>query len=188
VSEDRVRPDVHDSAACRLVAVEVRLAKSGEGVSLGAIHVRAWIDTYSRAVPDNIVAERLPRVRELDWEELMRRRRRTAGAGVLALVEDGQLVGLCEFGPTEDGDDDPRVAGHVFRLFINPSHQSAGGGRLLLATARDHLLAVEMKEATLWVLESDERARGFYEHLGWQPDGARQGEAVADIRYRLTLA
>ena len=125
---------------------------------------------------------RLSKVRDREWEDVISHRRES-GSGVLALVDEGRLVGLCEFGPTDDADDDPRVTGHVFRLFIDPVHQGRGGGRLLVDAARVHFLDAQMKEATLWVLESDARARGFYEHLGWHHDGRRQGE-VADVRYR----
>jgi len=58
----------------------------------------------------------------------------------------------------------------------------------MLEGACEHLLAAERRHATLWVLESDDRARGFYEHLGWRPDGARQAGPSTDIRYRRALA
>jgi hypothetical protein len=45
-----------------------------------------------------------------------------------------------------------------------------------------------MSAVTLWALETDERARSFYERLGWQPDGARRFDGVADVRYRRLLA
>jgi hypothetical protein len=49
--------------------------------------------------------------------------------------------------------------------------------------------------ATLWVLEADtQRARPFYEHLGWQWDGARHlrtdlrdPQAVLQYRTRLNV-
>jgi hypothetical protein len=48
-----------------------------------------------------------------------------------------------------------------------------------------------MSAATLWVLESDERARSFYERVGWKPDGKRKSEpmtdAITDLRYRVVL-
>jgi hypothetical protein len=33
-----------------------------------------------------------------------------------------------------------------------------------------------MREATLWVLRDNLRARRFYEHLGWTPDGRTVSE------------
>lgn len=113
--------------------------------------------------------------------------RSAAGGGVVVLADEERLVGLCEFGPTEDVDDDARPTGHLFRLFIERMYQNMGGGRLLVDAACGHLRALGFECATLWVLESDGRARGFYEHLGWQPNGGRRGEPVADVRYALIL-
>jgi ribosomal protein S18 acetylase RimI-like enzyme len=42
---------------------------------------------------------------------------------------------------------------------------------------------------SLWVARSNERARGFYERLGWRPDG-RDDEpffGAPQIRYRIEL-
>lgn len=46
--------------------------------------------------------------------------------------------------------------------------------------------------ATLWVLVTNRRARGFYEHLGWSLDGQKETEWCGDIplvevRYRLAI-
>jgi hypothetical protein len=38
------------------------------------------------------------------------------------------------------------------------------------------LRALGMRGATLWVLRDNLRARRFYEHLGWAPDGRTASE------------
>lgn len=35
--------------------------------------------------------------------------------------------------------------------------------------------------------QSDQRARAFYEGLGWKPDGTRQTHPPTDLRYRLPI-
>jgi hypothetical protein len=45
------------------------------------------------------------------------------------------------------------------------------------------------REVTLWVLDTDERARRFYEAGGWRTDGTSRtdesrGSAVVAVRYR----
>jgi hypothetical protein len=62
-----------------------------------------------------------------------------------------------------------------------------GIGRSLLETSLDGLRSTDRQVATLWVLETDRCARGFYERLGWRPDGARMDHPPTDVRYRLTL-
>jgi hypothetical protein len=48
-----------------------------------------------------------------------------------------------------------------------------------------------MSTVTLWALENDQRARAFYERLGWRWDGRRTPDrrfsSVADVRYRLSI-
>ena len=44
----------------------------------------------------------------------------------------------------------------------------------------------------LWVLETNERARGFYEHHGWHADGEIKRDTVhgfelREVRYELAL-
>ena len=48
------------------------------------------------------------------------------------------------------------------------------------------------RSVTLWVLETNDGARGFYEVLGWAPDGARRvdderGFPMVEVRYRREL-
>jgi len=50
-------------------------------------------------------------------------------------------------------------------------------------------LGAKYREAVLWVLEGNARARSFYQAHGWWPDGAvkteQRGEALLnEVRYR----
>ncbi len=65
------------------------------------------------------------------------------------------------------------------------------GSRLLAATVEDMRQAGH-RWAMLWVLETNELARGFYEQNGWHADGAIKRETVhgfelQEVRYSLAL-
>jgi ribosomal protein S18 acetylase RimI-like enzyme len=109
------------------------------------------------------------------------------GGGVLVLVDAGSVVGFCEFGPTEDQDDDPSQVGHIMRVFIHPTHQRRGGGKLLMAAACERMATQGFASATLWTPEDrwNHRALGFYRRLGWVREEARA--PGGDIRHRLLL-
>lgn len=62
-----------------------------------------------------------------------------------------------------------------------------GLGRSLLTEATRRLNALGMSAVTLWALEADERARAFYERLGWRLDGGSNFYGAVDVRYRLAL-
>jgi hypothetical protein len=58
--------------------------------------------------------------------------------------------------------------------------------------ALDGLRAAGFATATLWVLEANARGRGFYEHMGWVPDGVRGDHMVECanhpmVRYAIAL-
>jgi len=165
----------------------VRDAIPGDAEVLSRIHVETWEDTYIGQVPDELAHERVAAARDRDWVEHAARRASTGG-GVLVLLDDDVVTGFCEFGPTEDGDDDGREVGHIMRLYVHPSRQGRGGGRVLLESACARLAAGGHVEVTLWTLEAtSNRAHGFYAHLGWQLEAVRTAEAPPDVRYRRRL-
>ena len=166
----------------------VRPASPSDVGALARIHAETWEDTYVSQVPDRLARDRTAIARERDWAKHSDLRV-NAGGGVLVLVIDGHVVGFCEYGPTEDNDDNAEQVGHIMRLYVRPRHQGHGGGRLLVESACVRLARNGYREATLWTLETESnRAHGFYTHLGWSLDGVGNGETPADIRYRRIFA
>lgn len=104
----------------------------------------------------------------------------------MVLTLGGVVVGSCEFGPTEDADDDPRQVGHIMRLYILRAHQGVGGGRMQLQAACSRLTDSGFKSVTLWTVEDEwNSAHGFYRRLGWVLEDVH--EIDGDIRYRLSF-
>jgi GNAT superfamily N-acetyltransferase len=110
--------------------------------------------------------------------------------GTAVLVSEsvgGRVVGLACAGRARD-DDVAEGTGELYALYVDPSHWGAGHGRELDAAARAHLRGALFTGAVLWVLEANERARGFYERCGWVADGTRREHAGAiAVRYRVGL-
>ncbi|MFN8233107.1 MAG: GNAT family N-acetyltransferase [Actinomycetota bacterium] len=65
----------------------------------------------------------------------------------------------------------PRRVGAVYALYLGRSVLGRGIGRALLERATEGLRDAGWKRAVLWVLETNERARRFYERAGWSWDG-----------------
>ena len=165
--------------------VEVRAAAPEDSALLAFVHAQTWVDTYVGKVTDALADQRVARARDRDWTKHAQLRTQLGG-GVFVLTRDGVVVGFCEFGPTEDADDDPRHVGHIMRLYILPAHQGLGGGRLLLDAACGRLSDSGFKSVTLWTVEDQwNPAHGFYRRLGWVLENAHQTDG--DIRYRLAL-
>ena len=168
--------------------MEVRAATPEDAAALSRIHADTWEDTYVGQVSEALAHERIAKARSRDWAEHSAVRARTGG-GVVVLVRDQDVVGFCEFGPTQDADDDPQRVGHIMRLYVHPLHQGRGGGKLLVESACARLTGDGYEEATLWTLEApSNRAHGFYAQLGWANEGVGNGEQPPDVRYRRRLS
>jgi L-amino acid N-acyltransferase YncA len=170
----------------------IREARSEDAPAIARVHIRSWQQAYRGQLPDAFLAA-------LD-AGLERRTRnwaaQIAGAGqggrrVLVAEQDTSLVGFVAFGPAE-GEAQELNLGEVYAIYLDPAHWSRGYGRSLFQAAIDGMRAAGFKEAVLWVLDSNQRARRFYEIAGWKADGQskteERGEAVLnEVRYRFTL-
>ncbi len=165
--------------------MEIRRATARDARSISRIQERGWQTAYRHVFP---VAE-LDRggfIEPARWRERLRRPPR--GWVTFVAARDKDVVGFASVGPSRDL---PEL-GELYALYVDPSVWSAGAGRALIAEA-ERELASRYDEAALWVLEDNPRARRFYEHAGWQPDGARKafdrwGVAAPELRYRKRLA
>jgi GNAT superfamily N-acetyltransferase len=167
-------------------AVTVRLAAAGDAPALGLVHVRAWQAAYRGQMPDDYLDELRPEERAAGWERGLRRDR--ARDPVLVAERDGRVVGFAVLRAAED----PEGAGELAAINVDPDHWGTGAGRALLAAAHAELARLGYREAVLWVLPGNRRARRFYEAAGWVADGAERtdevfGVMVPEVRYRRRL-
>jgi GNAT superfamily N-acetyltransferase len=91
-----------------------------------------------------------------------------------------------------DGDAGPAPVGEVNALYLLPAAWGRGVGRLLMEAALARLTQAGFAQATLWVLDTNARARRFYAAGGWSADGAvkrddSRGFPITQLRYRKSL-
>lgn len=161
----------------------VRAATRADAEAIERIRVRGWQIGYRHLYPP----EELDRL-ELDWSHWRRRiERPPAGWTTLVAEGRGRILGFVSIGPSRDK---PEV-GEVYAIYVDPDEWCRGAGRALLERAEERL-AEAYREAMLWVLEDNPRARRFYEAAGWRTDGGRQavqrlGVTPPEVRYRKRL-
>lgn len=152
--------------------MEVRPARLEDAPRIAEIHVRSWQDAYRGLMPQAFLdglepAQRLPRwVRALEAPDWPR------GGSLVVAGPDGDLAGFASIGPTRDEDDDPARVGEVRAIYLAPAAWGQGLGRRLMTAALEHLTSAGYAEATLWVLDANDRARRFYAAAGFAADGA----------------
>jgi GNAT superfamily N-acetyltransferase len=105
--------------------------------------------------------------------------------------EDGEVVAFIAVDVSGD-DDATDGVGEVGAIYARARVWGAGTGRQLMDVGLDLLWRRGCDEATLWVLDTNERARRFYEAGGWSIDGATKveiigGAEVNELRYRRSL-
>jgi ribosomal protein S18 acetylase RimI-like enzyme len=169
----------------------VRAATVDDAANLASIHGRSWQAAYRGLLPQDYLdevcraygAERwLKNLQASEWPK----------AGVVVAVPGPELVGFVGFGPTRDDDEDAGLVGEIKAIYVIPEAWGKGTGKRLMASALGRLAVAGYAQATLWVLDSNARARRFYEKGGWKQDGAARWGNGADfpmqeVRYRKQL-
>jgi ribosomal protein S18 acetylase RimI-like enzyme len=138
-------------------------------------------------MPDDALSALSVKDRERTWHEGL------LGSKGRALVaeEGGRVIGFAGFGPSRN-EHAPPGEGEVYALYVLPDRWRSGVGGRLLAAAERSLSDAGFEAAILWVLDSNDGARRFYEALGWRTDEAHrhetlEGIALSEIRYRRKL-
>ena len=174
-------------------ALFVRPATSADSDAIGLVHVRSWQSAYQGKIPQDYLDGLDPAHRAQVWRRVLEQGQPSPGGGVLvAVTRGGGITGFASFGPSRDGDTDPRVTGEVFAIYADPDAWGTGVGRALMGSAVAELAQVGYADAILWVLDANDRARRFYALAGWAHDGASKtdgsrGFDLTEVRYRTTL-
>jgi ribosomal protein S18 acetylase RimI-like enzyme len=175
-----------------VLELTIRRATPSDAQAIAELHVRAWQWAYAGLLPDDLLqglADTLDRRIEARRTDLANEppEQRT-----WIVEQAGNPVGFAITGPTRDEDAVPKT-GEVGAIYLRPDVVGRGIGRALFAHAVEDLRQRGYAQATLWVLDTNVRGRGFYEAAGWTADGAskteqRAGALLREVRYRVSLA
>jgi ribosomal protein S18 acetylase RimI-like enzyme len=170
---------------------QVRQARDEDVPALVRLHVRAWQWTYRGHIPDWYLDGLSQTITQREAWRRAKLQRPDPHERTWIVTVEGQVAGFTDTGPSRDADAAPGVA-EVYSIHVDPAFVRQGLGRLLLATAVDDLRERGYHRATLWVLETNERARRFYEAIGWAPDGTtkideERGFTLHEVRYAIDL-
>ncbi len=167
----------------------IRTATPEDAPDIAEVHVRSWQGAYRDLVPGPYLAALSIPERTERWTSILSEAG-PDGATFVALI-DGRIVGFANVGRSRD-DDAGEGTGELMSIYLLPEQVGTGLGRALLARAVDALRTSGFRAATLWVFESNARARRFYEAAGWSFDGTRTsfelgGATLSEVRYRSAL-
>ncbi len=151
----------------------------------------AWQIGFKNLIPRHVLDQLDRGTSRVRWESDLGSGR--AGPPHFVVAEVGGVVrGFSAFGPSRD-EDARSGTGEVFALHVFPGTWGLGIGTALVGESLARLRAGGSTEASLWVIDGNDRARRFYEWQGWQMDGGeRERELTAavfirEVRYRISI-
>jgi GNAT superfamily N-acetyltransferase len=171
-----------------MVVMRVRRADVTDALAIAVVQVTSSRAAYQAlSPPDDPDSQDVDRRRDV-WERILAEADWPRSATLVADNDDG-IVGFADLCPTRDQDADPLTVGEITALYLLPAVWGTGVGALLMTASVNALGEAGYRQATLWVLEANLRARRFYEANGWLADKAvkqhkTRGALRTIVRYR----
>ncbi len=160
----------------------IRPARVSDAAELASLHIATWQHTYRGIFPEDFLAGL-----DVEMRTSWFTRRIKSGSILLVAEEDGDLAGFAFLGESVD-----ESWGEVFAIYVHPEAWGNGYGFELLSAAESEFSAAGFERAMLWVLETNTRARSFYERQSWtlgKPLRIEEigGVQVTEVRYERVL-
>jgi GNAT superfamily N-acetyltransferase len=165
--------------------------------------IDVWARSWQAAYPGLLAADVIDRAtspaevarRAGDLARLLADERWRDGLLVADVAGSG-IVGYARFGPERGTDGLPLplpaapptgATAELYAIYVAPEAWSTGAGRAMITTAVQRATELRYRTLSLWVLESNERARRFYEKAGFAGTGESKTEGrfgdVTEVRY-----
>lgn len=153
--------------------VAIREARAADAAPIAEVHVASWRWAYRGQLSDDTLVALDISEREVRWRDAIS----DPATIVLVAVDHGAIAGFVSAGPTLDDEAPPRT-GELYAIYLEEHAVGKGVGGALLARAVEEMRSASFSRARLWVLDSNERARRFYERAGWAWDGTRSSHQI----------
>jgi len=160
------------------MSVVVRLAVPADAEAMARVHVASWQFAYRGMLDDELLDGLDWRDRRKFWTRILRRPAIPESANHV-IVADDRIIGFASVGPCRDEDRSSAAQWEVYGLYLEPSSIGRGFGVALTNHAFAHIPA-HVDEISLWVIAANQRARTFYERIGFTLDGFDQYTQIGD--------
>lgn len=156
-----------------------KLRDSDDLFAVSRVYEESWKEAYRGLLPQ----EYLDGIPAGKWVPYLKQ----AGRESLLLLDGGKIVGnaSCCAGRAPELSD----WGEIVSIYLLPEYWGKGCGKLLFSAAVEQLESMGYRKLFLWVLESNRRARAFYERMGFQLHESYMedeigGMPVREVQYR----
>jgi L-amino acid N-acyltransferase YncA len=107
------------------------------------------------------------------------------GVHYLVAEAHGMVVGWCIGGVSRD-EDATKDIGELYGIYVDPDFIGQGAGSSLMARMLQLLHTDGYAKVTLWVLDTNEKTRKFYEKKGWHVEGKTKVDTRDDFELHET--
>lgn len=167
----------------------IRPAELNDSEGIARVHTLSWQSAYRGLLPDEWLDALRWEDRKVRWDAILATT--TRGKVFVGLNAKNEILGFASIGASRDEDIDQARVHELYAIYLAPDHWGKGIGSTLLQAVMKEVpdSAIRME---LWMLESNLRARAFYERQGFAPDGATKlaeidGYQLEEMRYRISL-
>lgn len=149
-----------------------------DAAALAAVEVRCWRVAYRGLMPDAYLDRLSEAEKATTWRKNLLKHGSSGRKRVWVALGNADISGFVRVGPMMDEGE----VGLIYLLYVLPEQWRRGIGTALMQAGMRDLRDLGMREAMLWVLRDNLRARRFYEQLGWMPDGRMVSEDYEGCR------
>lgn len=153
---------------------------------MGYVHAESWQKAYRGIVPDDIVDAFTPEKRG----EVFREAIATRPEEYYFFKVNGHPAGIALLHKSHE-DNAADTDGEIYAIYVHPDFWGTPVTHEAFQFCVNRLKERGFTRLTIWVLESNIRARKFYEKHGFVFDGAKQqidlGKSLTEVRYAKTV-
>jgi ribosomal protein S18 acetylase RimI-like enzyme len=153
------------------------VATEADARGIAEVVVFTWRVVYKGIISDDGLASLSIDERERCWRERLRGNDPDSADWTTLVCEiGGKIIGFTTHRPCGDEDKDRSSVGELLAIYLLPEYWGKGIGKQMLDEVINHFKQQAVSEISLWVIESNQRARRFYELAGFQSDGVKKSE------------
>ncbi|HEY9758537.1 MAG TPA: GNAT family N-acetyltransferase [Oculatellaceae cyanobacterium] len=142
---------------------------------LAIVHHLSLKATFGGILDEYMAARSLPYC-----EEGWRKRLHGGATDSVALLRGKQIIGFASVSHSQDHDAAP-TEGELSRIYLHPDVLGKSHGRTLMQWAETTLQQKGYRVMRLWVFEVNNRARAFYERMGFKLDAVEKEDFGAKL-------
>lgn len=156
---------------------EIRPAVLRDATAIAEVQVSSWKTTYKGIVPDGLIERMTVPERTGGWTRILSALEESGQGKVFLCETEGEVVGFASFGPQRDhGLEDRGFTSELTAIYLLETAQRQGIGSALLQACATEALGLGHNGMSVWVLEQNLGARGFYEARGGESLAAQESD------------